>query len=114
MTGDNLRFVHYEHTSDTKRKPLGRPPHDLDYSNILKCMHLSQQEASDKLGISLSTLKRRFYEFGVGRWPSKSERIARENNPMSIQAIINKEFFDEKDITTFRGSKIPWLASLSK
>jgi predicted DNA-binding protein (UPF0251 family) len=38
---------------------------EVQKDQILACMNLSQQEACKKLGVSLSTLKRRYYELGM-------------------------------------------------
>ena len=39
-------------------------------SELVRCMILPQTVAAKKLKVSLSTLKRRFYELGIGRWPA--------------------------------------------
>jgi len=36
---------------------------------MIRVMTLPQHTAAKTLGVSLSTLKRRFYEIGLGRWP---------------------------------------------
>jgi hypothetical protein len=40
--------------------------------DIVRYMVLPQPDVAPKLGVSLSTLKRRYYELGVGRWPVNS------------------------------------------
>ncbi|KAL0478332.1 hypothetical protein AKO1_008571 [Acrasis kona] len=111
---EDIKFIGYDHTKETEKTHIrGRPP-QLEKNDVLKYLHLPQHEACLLLGISLSTLKRKFYELGIGKWPSKSERAARKERPMSIEAILNKEFLDEKDTTNLKGSKIPWLVEAAK
>ena len=45
-----------------------------------------QRLAAQKLGVSLSTLKRRFYQLGLGRWPYQTH----ETNRRSIWHMVNE------------------------
>jgi hypothetical protein len=65
-------------------------------------MSYRQDIAAEMLGVSISTLKRRYYEFGIGRWPIDSTTYIRHESPSSgkgnISTIINDYNIDEKFI----------------
>jgi predicted DNA-binding protein (UPF0251 family) len=46
---------------------------NVPVKEILSVLHLTQPDAAKKLGISLTTLKRRFKEMNMGRWPINSQ-----------------------------------------
>ncbi|KAL9657124.1 hypothetical protein ABK040_002749 [Willaertia magna] len=59
--------------------------------DLIRCMVLPQTLAAKKLNVSLSTLKRRYYELGIGRWPSMqttNEEIL--ENHSNIVNYVNK------------------------
>ncbi|KAL9652609.1 hypothetical protein ABK040_015572 [Willaertia magna] len=43
---------------------------EIPIHDIIRVLNLSQAEAATKLKVSLSTLKRRYYELDMGRWPA--------------------------------------------
>mmetsp|Transcript_51542 Transcript_51542/g.104898 ORF Transcript_51542/g.104898 Transcript_51542/m.104898 type:complete len:241 (-) Transcript_51542:75-797(-) len=55
--------------SHTGRLP-GKDALVLDYDAIVPLFHLSQRQASQELGIGLSTMKRLCRKFGIQRWPA--------------------------------------------
>ena len=70
----------------------------ISNKEMIKVLHLSQQQASKQLGCSLSTLKRRFYELkdglGLNCWPTYFHEIRhlpifQKIYPMSLQFILN-------------------------
>eukprot|EP00689_Sawyeria_marylandensis_P003668 EC826238.1.p1 GENE.EC826238.1~~EC826238.1.p1 ORF type:complete len:186 (+),score=62.66 EC826238.1:139-696(+) len=70
----------------------------LSESEIKKYMHLPQKKAAQLLGVSVSTLKRRFYELKISeRWPyglkdktSYSYKIVKQKN-VNITKLSNKK-----------------------
>ncbi|KAF0974666.1 hypothetical protein FDP41_006140 [Naegleria fowleri] len=73
---------------------------------MLQVLHLTQQKASQILGCSLSTVKRRFYELkdeiGLNKWPQDflelmqlSKEVFQKIYPMSLHFILNHDD-DEK------------------
>ncbi|EFC42301.1 hypothetical protein NAEGRDRAFT_80437 [Naegleria gruberi] len=64
-------------------------------SELVRCMTLPQTVAAKKLKVSLSTLKRRFYELSVGRWPS----IAPTNEPGSSSKTEEDMYVESTDAT---------------
>ncbi|KAL0476970.1 hypothetical protein AKO1_006412 [Acrasis kona] len=78
---------------DTVNK-VGRPMR-LEKEQIIQYItKMSQQEASKKLGVSLSTLKRRFYEMDMGKWPCKRQRSAIAK--LNISFITRRDYQQEK------------------
>ena len=60
----------------------------------------SQPEAARRLGVSLSTLKRRFYELHSGkRWPYHDLKPSLKKRRISF--IVNKKDLPEKDIDSY-------------
>jgi len=55
---------------------------------MAKYFDCPQRFAAQKLGVSLSTLKRRFYQLGIGRWPYQ---LAQDKRRRSIWFLVNKE-----------------------
>jgi hypothetical protein len=83
----------------------------ISRQEILGVTHLSQPEAAKQLGISLSTLKRKFYEYELGRWPiSNRSTPSQDGNSqmgnfhslfrhhLPIAALINEKDQAEKFI----------------
>ncbi|KAL9658774.1 hypothetical protein ABK040_005929 [Willaertia magna] len=61
-----------ENPSDPNYKSITQKSNykEITFEEMSKYFHLPQTQAAELLGVSLSTLKRRFYSFGIGRWPS--------------------------------------------
>ncbi|KAL0490388.1 NLP2 [Acrasis kona] len=79
---------------------------------IMMCLNLSQSEACRVLGVSLSTLKRRFYATGLGRWPSKKVRkVKKLEKSLKIDYVLNVQTMDEKDVSQLEDCDISWLKS---
>ncbi|KAL0485944.1 hypothetical protein AKO1_001700 [Acrasis kona] len=53
--------------SSPKKSKISIPVHD-----IVRYLTLPQPLVADRLGVSISTLKRRYYELHFGRWPVNS------------------------------------------
>nr|CAG4711720.1 unnamed protein product [Naegleria fowleri] len=69
------RISKYACQKSKKKSKINIPVFEL-----IRVMALPQTSAAQVLGVSLSTLKRRYYELGIGRWPGQ---IA--NNPKEIE-----------------------------
>nr|CAG4711444.1 unnamed protein product [Naegleria fowleri] len=109
-------------------KKTRRAQASITKEEILRVLHLSQTQACNQIGCSLSTLKRRFYELkddmGLQRWPQFYEEIKDlpifpQVYPMCLEFILNRE--DEDPITTssmqqqqFSSSSSSCSASLNK
>ncbi len=65
-----------------KKRRGGKPKKELTRDQIVACFHLPQHLAAKKLQVSLSTLKRRFYEmnFGLKRWPYTSNTTGKKED----------------------------------
>ncbi|KAL9657451.1 hypothetical protein ABK040_016719 [Willaertia magna] len=61
----------------------------IDVESMRNCLHLNQKEAAKRLGVSLSTLKRRFYEMrnelGYDKWPFPSHGSSKGTSTKSLQ-----------------------------
>ncbi len=75
----------------------------IPVTQLISLMTLPQPTAARKLGVSISTLKRRFYELSWGRWPVSSsgdeesptsdstpDEIIDEPSKVTIDALIHK------------------------
>lgn len=81
----------------------------LPIHNIIRTMTMPQPMAAKKLGVSISTLKRRYYELKMGRWPVSNinstlyfeeEEVKCEHKP-KLGTILNKfDLEDQKAIDT--------------
>ncbi|KAG2378364.1 hypothetical protein C9374_008507 [Naegleria lovaniensis] len=89
-----------------EQKKTRRAQASITKEEILRVLHLSQTQACNQIGCSLSTLKRRFYELkddmGLQRWPQFYEEIKDlpifpQVYPMCLEFILNRE--DEDPIT---------------
>ncbi|KAG2379419.1 hypothetical protein C9374_006536 [Naegleria lovaniensis] len=58
-------------------------------SELVRCMNLPQTVAAKKLKVSLSTLKRRFYELGIGRWPAVQGATTTTTSPSANVEEVN-------------------------
>ncbi|KAG2392123.1 hypothetical protein C9374_012375 [Naegleria lovaniensis] len=94
ITFHNPRKTHY-----AKRK---RTCNSITKEELLSVLHLSQTQACQVLGCSVSTVKRRFYdlkdEIGISHWPKDYFELAIHNKkvfqkiyPMSLSFILNPE-----------------------
>ncbi|KAL0489794.1 hypothetical protein AKO1_009276 [Acrasis kona] len=74
----------------------------LSSIKIIQSMKITQTDAANMLGVSVSTLKRRYYKLGLGRWPANRGTHHSKHNNTSIhttlQTIINQHNVDEKYI----------------
>ncbi|KAL0485986.1 hypothetical protein AKO1_012293 [Acrasis kona] len=83
----------------------------VDTKQILECMHLSQNEACKELNISLSTLKRRYYELNIGKWPNHKQDSKQKPNGVNkadISFIMNKHEPDNTSNVSLK-SDIKWI-----
>jgi hypothetical protein len=89
----NKSQISKKHENSNKIK-LGR-------YDILRVLMYPQPVAAKELGVSISTLKRRYYELGMTRWPvanavyeSDAEMPARktkQSNKLELSFILNKK-----------------------
>jgi hypothetical protein len=72
--------------------------------DIVRLMTIRQDIAAVKLGVSLSSLKRRYYELNLGRWPIYSSYILAPElhgvEKMYICNILGEEVEDERTINS--------------
>ncbi|KAL9653876.1 hypothetical protein ABK040_012936 [Willaertia magna] len=92
----------------------------IDLDTMKPYFHLPQREAAKKLGISLSTLKRRYYELNLGKWPysrkgnglggnSDDERSDRDDNEEvemqdSLETMDNPTIISQPQIPTVQSN----------
>ncbi|KAL0486026.1 hypothetical protein AKO1_012222 [Acrasis kona] len=107
MTSKSITFI-TENPFD--KKPRKKHPR-LSAEKISKYLSMSQAEACHHLGVSLSTLKRRFYELNMGKWPCKKTRS--KSSKSYISTIINKTMKDEKDLSELSSCCVDWLVVFS-
>lgn len=94
---------------------------DIPVDNILIMMIFPQHIAANLLGVSLSTLKRRYYQLNNGRWPNYKDKKSlvqideilscrlKERDKLKVEDVVSKYNIDEKTIDN-RTSKIISLA----
>ncbi|EFC37248.1 predicted protein [Naegleria gruberi] len=81
---------------------LKRGADSISKEDILRVLHLNQQQASSRLGCSVSTLKRRFYalrgELGLTKWPNNyidscqdNTKLFKQIYPLSLDYILNSD-----------------------
>jgi hypothetical protein len=104
--------------SKPKKNKITIPIHD-----IVRFMTVPQPLVAKKLGVSISTLKRRYYELHFGRWPINSsngdvsseeysrEQMLTHQEKVQISNMVNEEAHDEKFIDPL-SSKVLQLAFL--
>ncbi|KAL9654057.1 hypothetical protein ABK040_011601 [Willaertia magna] len=80
-------------SSTTKTPGKKKVKINIPTSDIIRVMMLPQVIAAQKLDVSLSTLKRRFYELGIGRWPGlqqiETNSATLPQNKASLSFILN-------------------------
>ncbi|KAL0485877.1 hypothetical protein AKO1_002149 [Acrasis kona] len=96
------------------QKPSSRGKRvNVNKDQILESTHLSQQEASRRLNISLSTLKRRYYELDMGKWPSNKSHPDHDTlyrrYKGDLEFILNDSEKNEKDTTSLRTCEVEWM-----
>ncbi|KAL0478308.1 hypothetical protein AKO1_004338 [Acrasis kona] len=91
-TKRELVFIDFESNLHSIQKKKARKI-DITPEQIVECTHLSQNEACKVLNVSLSTLKRRYYELGIGKWEQKhAKQVGKvEENKLDISYILNKK-----------------------
>ncbi|KAL0489187.1 hypothetical protein AKO1_013722 [Acrasis kona] len=72
---------------------------------------MTQNEACKELNISLSTLKRRYYELNLGKWPvnkyhSRKKEKTNKENKCNLSYILNKQ---DNTNTVQQNSNIHWI-----
>ena len=72
----------------------------ISVSDLIRVMPLPQTVAAQKLGVSLSTLKRRFYELGMGRWPGLATSCTQQH----FTDHISEESHDSYTDSSVKGS----------
>jgi hypothetical protein len=99
-------------TKSTRRKPSGiqKPKKNkikIPMHDIIRYLTLPQPTAAEKLGVSISTLKRRYYELNLGRWPInssngengeefKQEQLLSHQEKVKLENIQNDREVDAK------------------
>ncbi|KAG2373422.1 hypothetical protein C9374_012161 [Naegleria lovaniensis] len=69
-TNSSSSGIKKQHKSNTlSQKGSSKSKISLSASDLIRVMALPQSMAAKELGVSLSTLKRRFYDLKMGRWP---------------------------------------------
>ncbi|KAL0480433.1 hypothetical protein AKO1_011060 [Acrasis kona] len=87
-----LIFVNMDFT--TKQQRMKSRKLQVSTKQLAECMHLPQTVACKELNISLSTLKRRFYELGIGKWNANNKCTKQKKTLQSkadISYILNKK-----------------------
>lgn len=83
--------------------PISTKKNELTKEEIAKYFSYSQSTAAKMLGISVSTLKRRYYAMNLGKWPYQyAKGMDGESTPRSdggLDTILNKSPVDEKHLT---------------
>lgn len=77
--------------SSIKKQSSNNSKVELSKEAIMKYMAYSQAEAADKLGVSLSTLRRRFTELNMNiRWPvhSKRSKSSKLDDNQNLQSSV--------------------------
>ncbi|KAG2382289.1 hypothetical protein C9374_005491 [Naegleria lovaniensis] len=96
------RISKYACQKSKKKSKINIPVFEL-----IRVMALPQTSAAQVLGVSLSTLKRRYYELGIGRWPgqiandTKEIEKATETSPeekVKLSFLLNGEDIDARQI----------------
>ena len=85
-------------TRKVKKNKIYIPLHE-----IIRYMCIRQDIAAEKLGVSISTLKRRYYELRVGRWPVDSSCEMIDDSSMDrtkISTLLNETHVDAREIDT--------------
>ena len=100
---------------------------NVSISDLARVSMFRQPEAAESLGVSISTLKRRFYDYNLGRWAADSaykdnveknaplEPIPEGTHAQKLGNIINKtslENIKELDKLTFFALKIAFRQGL--
>lgn len=83
-----------------KKRRGGKPKKELTRDQIVACFHLPQHLAAKKLQVSLSTLKRRFYEmnFGLKRWPYTSNTTGKKEDEEDEDVEESADEFAEQSV----------------
>ncbi|EFC40154.1 predicted protein [Naegleria gruberi] len=96
------------HTKIVERRKHERRNKLITRKEMIKVLHLSQNQACKVLNCSLSTLKRRFYqlkdEIGLDRWPQYFKEVRHlpifnQMYPMSLEFILNDPNTCQQDET---------------
>ncbi len=77
------------------------PKRNISKVDIIRTMALPQKVAARLLNVSLSTLKRRYYELGWGRWPINSGNSEQANkfiNTISLKKDKISDILNESEI----------------
>ncbi|KAL0476930.1 RKD2 [Acrasis kona] len=102
------KYVKNKNKAD-KSKATSKGKIELSIPDIIRCMTFPQPIAAIMLDVSVSTLKRRFYELQCGRWPIHSnnsehgiEYLGSQNilaeDKARIRTITNDKNVDEKNL----------------
>ncbi|EKX50470.1 hypothetical protein GUITHDRAFT_151158 [Guillardia theta CCMP2712] len=93
-------------------RPRGKPstyspvdPINLDLSSVRSLFHLTQTEAAETLGISLSSLKSACRRMGIRKWPynRRSQCTARRNKGESNGSPMpEREPTDDDSLSSYR------------
>jgi hypothetical protein len=82
--------------------PINTKKQELTKEEISKYFSYSQSTAAKMLGISVSTLKRRYYSMGLGKWPyqyAKSPKSSFQEKKGGLGFVLNKGLVDEKHLS---------------
>lgn len=78
---------------------------------MAKYFSYPQRLAAQKLGVSVSTLKRRFYQLGIGRWPYQLMQEKRRSNLWSLVSDVESQ--SEKELSPNTVQTLTRLFSMS-
>jgi DNA-binding NtrC family response regulator len=87
-SNNQLKFFN-ESPDSIRHKAANRRSYvEIRREDLLKYMNCSQQYAAKMLGVSVSTLKRRFYELNMGKWPYVENKSIEKKR--KIEFLLNK------------------------
>ncbi|KDD75554.1 hypothetical protein H632_c620p1, partial [Helicosporidium sp. ATCC 50920] len=87
-------------------------PSSITWQDLYDCFHLPATQASVKLGVSLSVLKRACRRLGVGRWPfRKISSLKRKLGADGAAGGLNDCVLDDREITDKALSKMAWASN---
>ncbi|KAL9647134.1 hypothetical protein ABK040_004850 [Willaertia magna] len=91
---------------EKKKRKKAKNRIEIPVHDLIRVMNLPQTEAATKLHVSLSTLKRRFYELGMGRWPANLlTHSGNNNNSHSSSPIIHEPCTDKRSLNFLLNEK---------
>ncbi|KAL9646103.1 hypothetical protein ABK040_007981 [Willaertia magna] len=87
---------------------------EISREEMMKYFNVSQTAAARLLGVSVSTLKRRFYEEFNMKWPYTPVKAKRKNDELEGEEIIEEEEVSREEVNNNNSSSNVILAPLLK